>query len=398
VEHLVLASLARRMSMWRGLLYRFERLRRNGYLLLPEDSKRHRFDSLLEEAPLAEAVEVDPSTAVAVLAPTGGTTSSPKAVELTHANLIANAMQLRHWMGGEEATDGILAVLPFFHAYGLTVSLLSSWAACATMHLHPRFEARAVLDVMTRERPTLVPAVPAMLHALNNVLGSTPPDLSFVRAVISGASALSAEVRETFCRTGVREVVEGYGLTEAGPVTHVNYLGDARPGSIGVPLPDTEARLADVTGGVGELLVRGPQVMKGYFNNPHATQEALRGGWLHTGDVARVDAEGRYWLVDRKRDIIKTSGFLVYPAEVEEVLRAHPAVAEAAVVGAADAEKGEVVRALLVPRPGHRLDPADIDAYCKLHLGRHKRPKTVEVVRELPRNFLGKVLRRKLRD
>ncbi len=398
VEHLVLASLARRMTMWRGLLYRFERLRRNGFLLLPDDERRHRFDALVSADPLAEAVDIDPKESVAVLAPTGGTTSSPKAVELTHANLIANAMQLRHWMGGPDASDGILAVLPFFHAYGLTVSLLSSWAAAATMHLHPRFEARAVLDVMTTRRPTLVPAVPAMLHALNNVMGSTPADLSFVRAVISGASALSQEVRESFARTGVREIVEGYGLTEAGPVTHVNYLGDSRPGRIGVPLPETEARLVDVVDGVGELLVRGPQVMKGYFNNPLATQEALEGGWLHTGDLARIDGEGRYTLVDRKRDIIKTSGYLVYPAEVEEVLLAHPAVAEAAVIGVPDAEKGEVVRALVVPRAGQKIDAAAVDAYCRLHLGKHKRPKTVEVVTELPRNFLGKVLRRKLRE
>jgi long-chain acyl-CoA synthetase len=398
LEHLVMASLVRRMAMWRGMLYRFERLRRNGFLLLPDDEKRHRFDDLLSAEPLASPPGIDPDEDVAVLAPTGGTTASPKAVQLTHANLIANAMQLRHWMAGPDCSDGILAVLPFFHAYGLTVTLLSSWAAGNTMHLHPRFEARAVLDVIRTQRPTLLPVVPAVLAALNKVMGNTPADLSFVRAVISGASALTPEVREAFGRTGVREMMEGYGLTEAGPVTHVNYVGDARVGSIGVPLPDTEARLDNVIDGVGEILVRGPQVMKGYFNNPLATEEALAGGWLHTGDLARVDAEGRYYIVDRKRDIIKASGFLVYPAEVEEVLRAHPSVAEAAVVGVPDGERGEMVKALVVPRVGQKIDTAALAAYCRLHLGKHKRPHELEVVGELPKNFLGKVLRRKLRE
>ncbi|MFQ3651365.1 MAG: AMP-binding protein [Gemmataceae bacterium] len=357
LEHVVLTTLVRRMAMWRGMLYRFERLRRNGFLMLPDDQQRHRFETLLDASPLYEPVDVNPFEDVAVLAPTGGTTASPKAVELTHANLLANAMQLRHWMGGEDCTDSVLAVLPFFHAYGLTVSLLASWAAGATMHLHPRFEATATWQILQKHRPTIVPAVPAMLAALNKARGGKPVDLSFVRAVVSGASALPNEVRAEFADTGAKGIVEGYGLTEASPVTHVNPADQPRPGTLGRVLPDTEARLLDVDeNGVGELLVRGPQVMKGYFNNPLATAETLRDGWLHTGDMARVDGEGFYTLVDRKRDIIKTSGFLVFPAEIEEVLLNHPQVAEAAVVGVSDAEKGEVVKALVVPRAGTRLD------------------------------------------
>jgi long-chain acyl-CoA synthetase len=398
LEHVVMTSLARRMAMWRGMLYRFERLRRNGFFMMPDDDHRHRYETLLARDPLHLPVEVDPAVDVAVLAPTGGTTASPKAVELTHANLIANAMQLRHWMGGADCSDSVLAVLPFFHSYGLSVSLLASWAAAGTMHLHPRFEARAVLDLIQNRRPTIVPAVPAMLAALNNVKRGRDVDFSFIRAVVSGASALSAEVREEFARTGARGIVEGYGLTEASPVTHVNPVDAIRPGTLGKVLPDTEARILDPDGeGVGELLVRGPQVMKGYFNNPHATAEALEDGWLHTGDMAREE-DGYYTLVDRKRDIIKTSGFLVFPAEVEEVLRGHPDVAEAAVIGVPCAEKGEVVKALVVARGGKKLDPAALANYCKLHLGKHKRPREIEVVAELPKNFLGKVLRRKLRE
>jgi long-chain acyl-CoA synthetase len=406
LEHIILTSLASRLAVWKGLLYRLERLRRNGFLRLPHDTPWHPWDQVISSSQaLAQGEPVDPTEDVAVLAPTGGTTGSPKAVMLTHHNLLANAMQLRHWVGGEDGVEGVLGVLPFFHCYGLTVSLLSSWARGSTLHLYPRFDARPVLDVMVAQRPEFVPAVPAMLHALNVQLRSHPADLSFVRQVISGASALTQPIREEFLKSGVKDLVEGYGLTEASPVTHVNPSGAAnRPGTIGQLLPDTEARLVDPETGVpsgpdeaGELVVRGPQVMKGYFNNPEATAAVLRDGWLFTGDIARRDADGYYTIVDRKRDIIKTSGFLVFPAEVEEVLRSFEGVAEAAVVGLPDHEKGEVVKALVVPRNGH-LDVGALGDYCKLHLGKHKRPRQFEVVKELPKNFLGKVLRRKLRE
>ncbi len=294
LEHVILTSLARRMAMWRGMLYRIERLRRSGYLRLPHDARRHHFEDLLQSEPLGKAVPVTPEEDVAVLAPTGGTTSSPKAVMLTHRNLVANTLQLRNWCGGEDASESILGVLPFFHAYGLTVSLLTSWAKCDTLHLYPRFETRAVLDLMESRRPEIVPAVPAMLGALNNLMGDKPHDLSYIRFVISGASALEASVRTEFEKHGVGAIVEGYGLTEASPVTHANPPGEAnRPGTIGKPLPDTEARLVDpdtgvepAEGEVGELVVRGPQIMKGYFNNPHATESVLKDGWLFTGDMA----------------------------------------------------------------------------------------------------------------
>lgn len=406
LEHIILTSLARRMAMWRGMLYRIERLRRNGYLRMPHDMHRHRFADLLQAPPLEKPAHVTPEEDVAVLAPTGGTTSSPKAVMLTHRNLIANALQLRNWCGGADGSESLLGVLPFFHAYGLTVSLLTSWAKCNTLHLYPRFETRAVLDLIQTQRPEIIPAVPAMLAALNNVMHGRDYDLSFIRFVISGASALEASVRTEFEKNGVGAIVEGYGLTEASPVTHANPSGAAnRPGTIGKPLPDTEARLVDPESGadvadgeVGELVVRGPQIMKGYFNNPLATEAVLKDGWLFTGDMARRDAEGYYTIVDRKRDIIKTSGFLVFPAEVEEVLRGHPGVAEAAVVGVPDHDRGEVVKALIVPRGGVNLDLAAVESHCKLHLGKQKRPRKIEIVNELPKNFLGKVLRRKLRE
>jgi long-chain acyl-CoA synthetase len=245
-----------------------------------------------------------------------------------------------------------------------------------------------------------------MLSALNNVMRGRKHDWSFVRSVLSGASALPASVWKEFKEWGVRELVEGYGLTECSPVTHANPPAPrSRLGTIGLPLVDTHAKLIDPDTGkelgdgeVGELVIKGPQVMKGYFNNPQATDAVLKDGWLFTGDMARRDADGFYSIVDRKRDIIKTSGFLVFPAEVEEVLRAYPDVLEAAVVGVPDIERGEIVKALVVPRSGRKVDLAELRAYCKLHLGKHKRPREIELVTELPKNFLGKVLRRKLRE
>jgi long-chain acyl-CoA synthetase len=405
LEHLVLTSLARRMAMWRGMLYRVERVRRNGYLFLPQDAHRHRFENLIAAEPLERGADVVPEEDVAVLAPTGGTTASPKAVMLTHRNLLANTMQLRTWAGGADGEESILGVLPFFHSYGLTVSMLTSWAKASTLRLYPRFETKAVLNLLETERPELVPAVPAMLSALNNMMRTGKHDLSFIRWTISGASSLSSQVREEYLSHGVREVVEGYGLTEASPVTHANPPGPLnRPGTIGLPLPDTHARLVDpdtglpIDGDTGELAVRGPQVMKGYFNNPEATAQMLRDGWLYTGDVVTRDPDGYFRIVDRKRDIIKTSGYLVYPAEVEELLRAFPGVAEAAVVGVPDVERGEMVKALIVPRSNITVDLPKLEQHCREHLGHQKRPRAIEIVRELPKNFLGKVLRRKLRE
>jgi long-chain acyl-CoA synthetase len=406
LEHVVVTSLIDRLATWKSWLYRIERYRRNGILRLREDAHQHRFPHLLAAPPLGEGPHVMPDEDIAVLAPTGGTTASPKAVMLTHRNLLANAIQLLDWSGGNYAPEGTLGVLPFFHAFGLSGVLLTAWAKAGTVHLHPRFEPKSVLSILTRHHVELFPAVPAMLNALNVVLRRHPYDLSFIRAVISGASAMPAATRAEFESYHPQQVLEGYGLTEASPVTHVNPLGAGRPGTIGLPLPDTDARIVDPhtgleelpVGAVGELIVRGPQVMKGYYENPEETARVLRNGWLFTGDMASRDADGYYRIVDRKKDIIKTSGFLVFPAEVEEILRTFDTVAEAAVIGVPDAERGELVKALVVPHKGKAIDVAALESHCQKHLGKHKRPRIIEVVDELPKNFLGKVLRRKLRE
>jgi long-chain acyl-CoA synthetase len=406
LEHLIVTSLAERLQSWKGWLYRVERVRRKGPFRLCSGPHIHRFDQLVRTAPRNVAAAIKPEEDVALMSPTGGTTGSPKIVMLTHRNLVANAMQLRAWSRGEEGVEEVLGVLPLFHAYGLSVVALTSLSSGSTIHLYPRFDAKRVLDLVLRERITLLPAVPAMIAAFNRELQFRPRDLSFIRGVISGASAFDPGVRKKFESYGAQNILEGYGLSEASPVTHSNPMNDRnRPGTIGIPLPDTDARIMDQVGGleelpngsVGEMIIRGPQVMKGYYNNPEETARALRGGWLYTGDLARRDRDGFFTLVDRKKDIIKTSGFLVYPAEVEEVLARYPDVAEVAVIGIPDSERGEVIKALIVPKRGS-LDLNALDKYCQQHLGKQKRPKHIEIVRELPKNFLGKVQRRHIRE
>jgi long-chain acyl-CoA synthetase len=407
LEHVIVASLARRVGSWKGWLYRIERMRRNGPFRLRENSHVHHFDHFLRGSKPNPAPKVVPEEDIAVMSPTGGTTASPKAVMLTHRNLVANAFQLSAWSREEDGHGGVLGVLPFFHAYGLSVCLLTSLSKGATVHLHPRFEIKAVLNILDRYRPDLVPAVPAMLAALNKEMRDHPRDLSFIRAVITGASAIDKKVREEFEAHGPQHVVEGYGLSEASPVTHVNPVDERnRPGTIGLPLPDTDAKIMDEetgtqempVGTVGELIVRGPQVMKGYFENPTETARALRNGWLYTGDLAKCDKDGFFSIVDRKKDIIKTSGYLVFPAEVEEVLCQFPTVAEAAVIGVPDDERGEIVKAILVARDGAAVNMSALEAHCLQHLGKQKRPRHFEIVKELPKNFLGKIQRRRLRE
>jgi long-chain acyl-CoA synthetase len=407
LEHIIVASLAGQMAPWKGWLYRVERMRRHGPLRLTDNTHIHRFDQVVRSQPRSLTPRLSPDEDLALMAPTGGTTASPKVVMLTHRNLVANAYQIHAWSRLHDQAVNVLGVLPFFHAYGLSVCLLSSLVGGWTIHMSPKFETMAVLDLLQRYRIEMVPAVPAMLAALNRKLREEPRDLSFIRAVVSGASALDSTVRREFAGYGPQGIVEGYGLSEASPVTHVNPLDPVtnRPGTIGLPLPDTEARIMDQAtgteelpiGAVGELVVRGPQVMKGYFNNPQETARALRGGWLYTGDLARRDREGYFQIVDRKKDIIKTSGFLVYPAEVEEVLMRFPSVAEAAVIGVPDPERGEIIKAMVVSRNGP-IDVGALEQHCVSHLSKHKRPKEIEVLKELPKNFLGKVQRRRLRE
>ncbi len=408
IRHLIVASLGPRVGPLDRWLYPIELLRRG----LPWRSRPDRpgidFDELLAGQPShAPRVRIDPGRDAAVIQPTGGTTGTPKAAVLTHRNLMANSLQLRAWHNAVDGRDTVLAVVPFFHCYGLTVVLLASMASRDTLVLCPRFKPRVVARLIERTRPSILPAVPALYAAMNRYMERHPVDLSSIELSVSAASALDPEVRRRFEAHGARSLVEAYGLSEASPATHVNPVARGnRPGTVGLPLPDTLARVVDLDTGTrdlpagqpGELVVRGPQVMAGYLDDAAETARVIRDGWLFTGDVATYDHDGYFRIVDRKKDLIKTSGYNVFPIEVEEVLRRHPAVSDVAVVGVPHAERGEIVKAFIVARPGSVLSRAEIDRFCGEHLAKHKQPRDVELCQDLPRNFLGKVLRRKLRE
>jgi long-chain acyl-CoA synthetase len=401
-------------------------------------TEAQRFEGMLKEyrGRRCEGVARAPED-LAVLQYTGGTTGRAKGAMLTHGNLLANAIQTWSWSKeGRRGAEVNLCVAPFFHIYGLTVGLNLSVYAGATMVLVPRFQIEEVVKAIRRYRPTMWPAVPTMYAAVAKLAERGTLDCKSLRICISGGAPLPLEVQQRFERLTGGSLVEGYGLSEAGPVTHCNPVRGVRvPGSIGLPFPDTEARLdPDALPGntdpkLGELLVCGPQVMAGYWNRPEDTAAVLQEGWLRTGDIARVDADGYYYIVDRAKDVIIAGGFNIYPREVEEVLYAHPAVQEAVVVGVPDEYRGETVKAFIVPGNADGKDGADdadragvaqgvfsgvsadghgigdmrameesILAHCRARLAPYKVPKQIEFREALPTSAVGKLLRRALRE
>ncbi|WP_437230623.1 AMP-binding protein [Planctomicrobium sp. SH661] len=408
----IYTSLGNRLSRLEGLGYAWVRLMRLGFKGINPKGKSISLIDVTKAGKLKEdgfePPKVLPSDRAYIL-PTGGTTSEPKAVSLSHANLMANAWQLCHWAGNHGGVETLLSILPFFHSYGLSTCLTNGAALGATLVLHHRFRTNSVVRLIEKHRPTVFPTVPAMLAALNPVLEKNPlPALKEMKAVISGGAALPKTVAERFANLSGAAVVEGYGLSEASPVTHAGPLdGSAIPGTIGLPLPDTDAKIVDAATGteelphgeVGEVVVRGPQVMMGYWNRPDVTADTIRDGWLHTGDLGTCDEKGFFRIVDRKKDLIITSGFNVYPGDVEEVLRTYPGIKDVAVVGVPDDEKGEIVKAIIVMQSGKTFNHHDFDTFSRKHLAAHKRPRMIEESKQdLPRNFLGKVLRRELRE
>jgi long-chain acyl-CoA synthetase len=406
-EHTFYVTLNDRLPYWQRLPYVFARWARLGvWSPIGGDDRESWLDPSKCDADF-EPIDVDPAAAAFIL-PTGGTTGTPKAVVLSHANLVANASQLTQWCGPRKGKDTVLAILPFFHAYGLSTGAMTSIASGATIVMHHRFVPRIVHQLLEQHEPIMFPAVPRVLVAMNEYLRTRPIARRCVQYVVSGGAPLDPAVAEEFERhTGAR-VVEGYGLSEASPVTHTGPLDDtARPGTIGLPLPGTDARIVDPETGtrtlppgeVGELVVRGPQVFSGYWNNPEATAATIdEEGWLHTGDLATMDEDGFFRIVDRIKDLIIVAGFNVYPTDVESVLRGCPGVEDVAVVGVPCEKNGEAVRAIVVPVRGSGLTAKQVIAFAAEHLAKHKRPSRVELADDLPRNFLGKVLRRDLRE
>jgi long-chain acyl-CoA synthetase len=365
------------------------------------------------EALLAEVgrgfieVAVDPREDVAVLLYTGGTTGVPKGAMLTHRNLVVNTIQFATWYALEPGAETCIGAIPMFHSGGMSGVMNVPLYAGATLLVLARFRPVSVSRAVEGYRATRLFGVPTMFIALMNHEESRRADYTSLRACRTNAAPLPSSVKAAFdALVGHEVLVEGYGLTETSPLTHANPIQRARPGSIGIPIADTDARIIDLETGVdlpagqaGELVIRGPQVMKGYQNRPDETAAAMAGGWLHTGDVARMDADGYFTIVDRQKDQINTAGFKVWPREVEEVLYAHAAVRMVAVIGVADAYRGEAVKACVVLKDEYRgrVHDAELLAFCKGRLLPYKVPRSIEFRDELPLSAAGKTLRRLLR-
>jgi long-chain acyl-CoA synthetase len=347
---------------------------------------------------------VDPGS-LAVLLYSGGTTGAAKGVMLSHTACVANAHQLRAW-GRLGPSDKVLAVLPLFHGYGMSVNMNAAILAGGTMILVPRFNARDVLRTIQRERPTFFTGVPTMFVAFGALKDLGRYRLDSLKGIFVGAAPLTRAIKEGFeARTGGR-MIEGYGLTESVTAIMANpYTGVHKLGSIGIPFPDVDAKIVGLDDGrdlppgeLGEIVLRSPTLMLGYYGRPEATAEAIRDGWLYTGDIGAMDEDGYFSITDRKKDLIIVGGFNVYPREVEEVLYQHPAVKEGVVIGVPDDYAGERIKAFVVLREGAQTAEAEIIAFLRERLTRYKVPSAVEIRAELPKSMIGKILRRALRE
>lgn len=410
VQHLVFVSLRAHFSATKQVGYWFKGRSRSYNPDNGDKRKVHDFSELMEKSPAyPPTAKINPGEDLAVLQPTGGTTGGLKAAKLTHKNILANATQLRTWANIQEGQETILAVLPLFHSFAMTTCMVAPIMSATTIVLHVRFEPEDVFAAIKQYAPTMFPMVPAIAVALNKHVAEMkhPPTIPPIRLCISGAAQLERKVKLDFEAWSGGTLIEGYGLSEASPVTHSNPAdGRDRTGSIGLPMPDTEARIVDPAEGkrelshgeVGELIIRAPQVMQGYYSEQEQTDLAIRSGWLYTGDLARMDEDGFFYIVDRKKDLVITSGFNVFPSRVEETLAKHPGVEEVAVVGKKDEDRGEIVVAIVVPTKGQEVTLKDLQMHCKHHLAPYEVPREVEFVESLPRNLLGKVLKYQVRS
>jgi long-chain acyl-CoA synthetase len=361
------------------------------------------FTELVGAAParteLADVADED----TAVILYTSGTTGKPKGAELTHANLAINTRTNVETLVHLTEGDVVLGALPLFHSFGQTCGMNSCILAGGCLTLLPRFDAAKALEIMERDRVTVFMGVPTMYSAMLAVPPEERPDTSSLRVCVSGGASLPVEVLRAFDTQFGAAILEGYGLSETSPVASFNHPDrERKPGSIGTPIRDVQMRVVDEqdadlrVGEVGEIVIKGPNVMKGYWQRPDATAEAMRGGWFHSGDLAKVDEDGYFFIVDRKKDMIIRGGYNVYPREVEEVLYEHPAVAEAAVVAIPDASLGEEVGAAVALKAGAEASPAELQAFVKERVAAYKYPRHVWLVPELPKGPTGKILKREI--
>lgn len=410
LKHTIVTGIKDYLPFPKNLIYPFIQKREYNMVVKVEQSAdTHVWQLIMEKAPSDYLEpEIDPVEDLALLQYTGGTTGHPKGVMLTHYNLTSNVEMCESWLyKTENGSEIVMGVLPFFHVYGMTTVMNLSIKQGSKMILMPKFNALDVLKAIDKQKPTLFPGAPTIYVALLNHPELNKYDLSSIKACISGSAPLPIEIQEQFEKVTGGKLVEGYGLTESSPVTHANFVWENRVnGSIGVPWPDTDCKIFKMdaieeeaeVGEVGEIAVKGPQIMKGYWNNQEETDNVLKDGWLFTGDLGYMNEEGYFYIVDRKKDMIIAGGYNIYPREVEEVLYEHEGIQEAVVAGIPDAYRGETVKAYIVLKEGYSLTEEALNEYCRKHLAAYKVPRIYEFRKELPKTAVGKILRRKLID
>ncbi|WP_027415354.1 long-chain-fatty-acid--CoA ligase [Aneurinibacillus terranovensis] len=353
------------------------------------------------------AISIDPKEDVAVLQYTGGTTGRSKGAMLTHYNLVANIYQIYTTFGSTFKRPGerMLSISPFFHVYGMNNCMNTSVFGAATIICMRRFEVNQAIELIQKHRPTFFPGVPTMYMALLHHPKAPEAGLESIKVCNSGSAPMPVELMREFEEKTGATIMEGYGLSEASPVTHRNPIrGQRKPGTIGIPVPGTDSKIVDLETGMyelapgeaGELIVRGPQVMKGYWDRPEETAIALRDGWLYTGDIATMDEDGYFTIVGRKKEMIISGGYNIYPNEIEEMLYQHPAVKEVCVFGVPDIYRGEVVKAAIVLREGTSITEEELIGWCAGMMTKYKVPRFVEFLEKLPKTVVGKLLRREL--
>ncbi|MGE6611397.1 AMP-binding protein [Peribacillus sp. NPDC076916] len=408
IEHIIVTAIKEYLPFPKNLIYPFIQKKQYGIVINVEHEGNHHLFSEIMKRKMTEEVTVpiDVDNDLALLQYTGGTTGFPKGVMLTHKNMLANTKMCNAWLyRNKRGEERILAILPFFHVYGMTTVLVLSVMEGNTMIIMPKFDVLATLKTIQKQKPTMFPGAPTMYIGLLNHPDIAKYDLSSINACISGSASLPIEVQEQFEKITGGKLVEGYGLSETSPVTHANFIWDQPrvKGSIGLPWPDTDSVILSLEtfeelppNEIGEIAIKGPQVMKGYWNRPEETENTFRNGWLLTGDLGYMDEQGFFYVVERKKDTIIAGGFNIYPREVEEVLYEHEAIQEVVVAGIPDPYRGETVKAYVVLKKNANATEEELNEFARKNLASYKVPRSYEFRDELPKTTIGKILRRVL--
>ncbi|MDV7763475.1 long-chain-fatty-acid--CoA ligase [Peribacillus simplex] len=408
IEDIIVTAIKEYLPFPKNLIYPFIQKKQYGIVINVEHSGNHHLFSEIMKRKIPEDVTepIDVNNDLALLQYTGGTTGFPKGVMLTHKNLLSNTKMCNAWLyKNKRGEERVLAILPFFHVYGMTTVLVLSVMEGNTMIIMPKFDVEATLKTIQKQKPTMFPGAPTMYIGLLNHPDIAKYDLSSINACISGSAPLPLEVQEQFEKITGGKLVEGFGLSETSPVTHANFIWDQPrvKGSIGLPWPDTDSVILSLETGeelppneIGEIAIKGPQVMQGYWNRPDETESTFKNGWLLTGDLGYMDEQGFFYVVERKKDTIIAGGFNIYPREVEEVLYEHEAIQEVVVAGIPDPYRGETVKAYVVLKKNAKATEEELNDFARKNLASYKVPRSYEFREELPKTTIGKILRRVL--